>query len=232
LFFLTTATARAAGIDSLIVLVDTSTEMPVADFRQGELVGGMHHDLGEALAQKMGRKASFLVLPRKRIALALDSGRADIICMYLPDWLPGHFEWSQAFFPQTELLISSLNSERPHSLPALQGKPIGTVLGFSYPELEQGIGSGFVRADGPSNLINLRKLAAGRVQHVATIKVLYDYQLKLGAKINVHPPLLIKQYLTRCAVSENGHVKLPEVDAAITQLVKDGAISKILSTYQ
>jgi len=43
---------------------------------------------------------------------------------------------------------------------------------------------------------------------------------------------VVRSYHTRCAVSEKGRVALAEVDAAITQLVRDGTINKILSNYQ
>ncbi|UMR33035.1 hypothetical protein MJ904_13215 [Massilia sp. MB5] len=78
----------------LIVLVATGTEMPISEFRAGELVGGIHKDLGEALAQQLGRRAQFLAMPRKRIAQTLEAGRADVLCMYMPEWLPGSFYWS------------------------------------------------------------------------------------------------------------------------------------------
>jgi polar amino acid transport system substrate-binding protein len=229
LALLFSATAHA---QSLVVLVDTSTEMPMADVRNGRLLGGIHRDLAEALAYRMGRKLETIVLPRKRIGLALESGRADMICLYKPEWLPGPYQWTQAFFPHAELVLTAHSAPAPQSLADLSGRPIGTVLGFEYPDLEQALGAGFVREDGPSNLTNLRKLAAGRVQHVATIKYFYDYQQRQREPIKVHPPLLVKQYLTRCAVSQKGRVSLADVDAVLTQLVRDGVIAKILATYQ
>ncbi|WP_395406447.1 hypothetical protein ACHMW6_07270 [Pseudoduganella sp. UC29_106] len=111
---------------------------------------------------------------------------------------------------------SAHSAPAPQSLVDLAGRPIGTVFGFQYPDLEQALGTGFVREDGPSNLSNLRKLAAGRVPHVSTIKYFYDYQLKQREPIDVHPPLLVKQYLTRCAVSQKGRVSLADVDTALT----------------
>lgn len=224
--------AASAHAEPLVVLVDTSTEMPLAEFRKGELVRGIAKDLAEALAQKMGRKLELSVLPRKRIAMALDSGRGDMLCLYLPEWLPGQYAWTQPFFPQTELLLTALSAPPPQSLDELAGHRVGTVLGYRYPEFERALGAGFVRDDAPTNLINLRKLAAGRVQYAATIKSHYDYQLKLGEQIRTHPPLLIKQYLTRCALSHKGHVSLAEADAAITQLLHEGVVNKIITTYQ
>lgn len=225
-------TFGSAQAGPLVVLVDTSTEMPLADIREGELRGGIQRDLAAALARKLNRPLELLVLPRKRIAMALESGQGDLLCMYLPEWLPGQFQWSQPFFPQTELLVTALNAQQPQALAELAGQQVGTVLGYRYPELEAALGPRFRRTDVSSNIINLRKLAAGRIPHVATIKTFYDYQLRKGEKLNAHAPLVIKQYLTRCALSPNSRVALAEVDHAIGQLVGEGAIGKILSNYQ
>lgn len=227
--FLIMASAPAAD---LVVLVDTSTEMPLADIDGARLRGGIHHDLAQALARKLNRQLVTQVLPRKRIAMALESGQGDLLCLYLPQWLPGHYHWTKPFFPQTELLISALNAPAPQELSDLANRPIGTVLGYSYPELEAALGMRFRRADVTSNAINLRKLAVGRIAHVATIKIFYDYRLHQGEKLHVHPPLEIKQYLTRCALSPKSGVTLEEVDNAITELVNEGSIGRILSSYQ
>lgn len=229
LAFLTLGPVHAA---QLVVLVDTSTEMPLADIDGRQLRGGIHRDLAQALTQKLGRQLQVQVLPRKRIAQALASGQGDLLCLYLPEWLPGHYQWTQPFFPQTELLVSALTRPQPQGLADLAWQPIGTVLGYRYPELEAALGQGFNRADVSSNAINLRKLAAGRIGHVATIKAFFDYRLRQGEPLRVHPPLVIKQYLTRCALSPNSSVALPEVDHAITQLLNEGAIARIVSNYR
>jgi ABC-type amino acid transport substrate-binding protein len=229
---LSLAAVAPAHAGQLVVLVDTSTEMPLADIQHGQLRGGIHRDLAQALARKLNRTLEVQVLPRKRIAQALGTGQGDLLCLYLPEWLPGRFQWTQPFFPQTELLVTARVAPQPQSLGDLAGQPIGTVLGYSYPELEAALGTRFRRSDVSSNVINLRKLAAGRIPHVATIKTFYDYQLRKGERLNAHPPLVIKQYLTRCALSPKSSVALAEVDHAIAQLVSEGTVGKILSSYQ
>ncbi|PHV07623.1 ABC transporter substrate-binding protein [Janthinobacterium sp. BJB412] len=226
------AAAHPASAAELVVLVDTGTEMPMAEFRDGQLAGGMHLDLGRALAQKMGRTPRFLALPRKRIALALEAGRADLLCMYVPAWLPGNFHWSEPFFPLREVLLTDAGAARPRGLAELAGQPIATVLGYTYPTLEQALGGAFVRDDGPSNESNFRKMAVGRMHHVITQQSSLDYHQKVGAKLQVHPPLLVKHYLGQCAVSPRGHAGLAEVDAAIAQLVKDGTVQHIMADYR
>lgn len=229
LICLLTGTARA---ESLVVLVDTGTEMPMADIRGGRLLGGIHLDVAEALAQRMGRKLETMVLPRKRIAPALESGRADMICLYIPEWLPGPFLWTQPFLPHPEVVLTAVSAPAPHSIGDLAWHPVGTVHGYEYPNLSEMLGASFVREDGPSDLSNLRKMAAGRMQHLVTNKIFYDYQLKQGEQIRAHAPLLVKQYMARCAVSPKGRVPLAEADAAIAQLLRDGAVHKILANYQ
>lgn len=225
-------TIGAAHAGQLVVLVDTSTEMPLADIDGSRLRGGIHQDLAQALARKLNRQLVTQVLPRKRIPMALASGQGDLLCLYLPEWLPGHYQWTQPFFPQTELLVTALTAPAPQALADLARQPIGTVLGYRYPEFEAALGNGFLRADVSSNAINLRKLAAGRIPHVATIKIFYDYQLRQGEKLRVHQPLEIKRYLTRCALSHRSSVALADVDGAIAQLLNEGSIGRILSNYQ
>ncbi len=217
----------------LVILIDTATEMPMARFEQFRLVDGMHKDVGVALANAMGREAKFLALPRKRIVAALQTGSADVLCGFVPEWLDGTFGWSKPFLPFTEVVISDRAAERPRALADLGGQTVGTVFGYSYPELAASLGSGFVRADGPSTDMNLRKLAVGRLRHMVTSKGVVEYRLKLGDPVlALHPSLVVKSYLTSCAVSPKGQVGVAEVDRAVGQLLRDGAIAAIGARYK
>lgn len=224
--------AGNAAAAPLVVLVDTGTEMPMAAFREGRLADGIHKDVGEALAARLGREANFLLLPRKRIAMALESGQADVICLYLPPWLPGKLQWTRGFFPVSEVVVTDTSVPQPHKLRDLKDQPVATVLGYYYPELEKAMGDGFVRDDGHSSYGNLRKMAAGRLHHAITQQSTLDYYLKVGEKISVHPPLVVKHYKAQCAVSPQGKVNVNQVNKAIDEMVKDGSVSKILSNYQ
>jgi ABC-type amino acid transport substrate-binding protein len=223
---------QAAAAPPLVVLVDTGTEMPMAGFRDGRLAEGIHKDLGVALAARLGREADFLLLPRKRIAMALEAGQADVLCLYLPPWLPGNFQWTRGFFPVSEVVVTDTSVAQPHNLRDLNGKPVATVLGYYYPELEKAMGTGFIRDDGHSSSGNLRKMAAGRLHHAITQQSTLDYYLKVGEKLSLYPPLVVKHYKAQCAVSPQGSVNVNEVNKAIEQIVKDGSVSKIISNYQ
>src|SRR6476469_1274615 len=134
------ALALPAAAADLVVLVDTATEMPMARFDRYRLVDGIHRDVGLALAQHLQRTPKFMSLPRKRIVKALTDGSADILCSYVPEWLDGSFLWTQPFIPIAEVLIADRRAPRPQSVADLAGKPVGTVLGYVHPEMEEMLG--------------------------------------------------------------------------------------------
>lgn len=225
--------ALTAGAGDLVILVDTGTEMPMARFEKWQLVDGIHRDIGLELARRMNRTPKFMALPRKRIVKALEEGAADVLCSYVPEWLDGSFYWSQPFIPIVEVLITDRSVERPRDIKELAGKPIGTVLGYSHPELVEILGDGFVRSDGPTTEANLRKVAAGRVKYAVTGKSFLDWRLKQGdPRLTLHPPMVVKSYMGQCAVSPKGRARLADVDRAIGAMLKDGSVNAIVARYK
>lgn len=222
-----------ASAGDLVILVDTGTEMPMARFEKWHLVDGIHRDVGVELARRMNRTPKFMALPRKRIVKALEEGKADVLCSYVPEWLDGSFYWSQPFIPIVEVLITDISARRPTGIGELAGKPIGTVLGYAHPELVAILGDGFVRADGPTTEANLRKVAAGRVKYAVTGKSFLDWRLKQGDPLlTLHPPMVVKSYMGQCAVSRKGRARLADVDRAIDGMIKDGTVNAIVAKYK
>ena len=217
----------------LVVAVDTGTEMPMAKVVGGQLVAGLHKELGLALAQAMQRSPRFLVLPRKRLAYALERGDADLLCFYVPEWFPGAFDWSTPFLPFAEVSVTKRSAAQPASLADLAGQHIGTVLGYRHPEIEEVLGRAFVREDGPSVDINMRKLAAGRLNHAVTSSYYAAYRERLhDLPVALHPPLVVKQMRLQCAVSRHGRISVAQLDRAIAQLAHEGSIARILGPVQ
>lgn len=230
LFALGALPARAGD---MTFLVDTGTEMPMARFTGWQLSGGIHYDVGHALARAMGRNAKFATLPRQRIVSALEKGSADVICGYMPQWLSGQFDWSQPFLPTVEVLLTSVEAGRPRKLQDVSGQVIGTVLGYKHPELERVLGDGFLRDDGPTTEASLRKLAVGRMRHAVTSEYIYRYRIKQrDLPLAVHKPLLVKRYVTQCAVSPKGSVTVREVNASIAQMLRKGTVEQIVAKYR
>lgn len=221
------STGRADAPRELVVVVKAQ----VLPSRGGKPAGGhFQAALGRALAAATGRRARLLELPRNRLAAALEAGDGDILCGYLPAWMPGEVDWSRAFIPVTDVVVSSNRVPALRAIEELKGKRIGTVLGFRYPDFEQALGADFARDDGPSESISLQKMMAGRFDYAITTAATVHTQTVRG----VLPPnahvLVVREIKTMCAVSRRGHVTPAEVNAAIDAIERSGELEKLLRT--
>ena len=217
----------------LVVLVDRAADMPMARFENGVLSDGVHKMLGEALARHTGRDLRFVILPRKRIARALQQGQADILCGYTPQWIEGDYLWTEPVFTAEEVVATDARHPRPVSIADLRGQPIGTILGYQHPEIDKVLGSAFVRDDSPNMETNLEKLARGRVHHILIARAVLEYRQRLRAfPLSLHPPLAAATFTTRCAVSRRGRLGLEEANRAIAAIGKDGTLARILAGFR
>ncbi len=215
------------------MIVDLSTEMPLADVRGDKLVDGIHRWLGFALGKELNRKPVFLLLPRNRIGLALESGEGDLACQFRPEWLTGRFDWTIPFMPNGVLLISDLHVSEPNSLAKLANVPIGTVLGFSYPEVDQILGARFLREETRSASLNLKKIEAGRMHYALVGELFFYYQKKIGQfKTPIHKPVVVTHYIAQCAVSRHGQVKVTDINSAIEKIQKNNELQAIYDRYR
>lgn len=227
------ACAPPAWCGELVVLVDRAADMPMLRLEEGRLVDGVHKLLGEMLARGTGRELRFLLLPRKRIARALQEGEADILCGYTPEWIEGDYLWTDPVFTAEEVLVTDAAQPRPRSIADLRGQPIGTILGYQHPEIEAILGAGFVRDDSPNMETNLEKLARGRVHHILIARGVLDYRQRLRATpLKLHPPLIAASFETRCAVSRRGHLSLAEANRAIGAAARDGTLARIVAQFR
>ena len=112
--------ASAHAVPPLKILVDSSTAMPMALIADAKVIGGIHRDVGLAIARELHAQPVFIVLPRKRIPVALQQGKGHIACHFLPEWLPGEFDWSEPFMPNALLLLSNARVPQPASVAALR----------------------------------------------------------------------------------------------------------------
>lgn len=217
----------------LVMLVETSALMPQARIEGDRVVEGLHLDLGQALARRLGRDLVARPVPRKRLAEALQRGEGDLLCDYQSDWLPGAFAWSRPFIPDQALLISAASAPAPAGLAALAGQPVGTVRGYVYPDMTDALRGGFVRDDAPDAVANLNKLSLGRVQHALTGRRVLEYRQRTGSfKLPLHPPLVVSEVLAQCALSPSSPVGLAALNVAIQALVSEGELQRLLGKYR
>jgi len=227
------AVAQAQPPRPLVMLVETSALMPQARIEGDRVVEGLHLDLGQALARRLGRDLVAKPVPRKRLAEALQRGEGDLLCDYQSDWLPGAFAWSRPFLPDQALLVSAASAPAPATLTALAGQPVGTVRGYVYPEVADALRSGFLRDDAPDAVANLQKLELGRIRHALTGRRVLEYQQRIGRfRLPLHPPLVVSEVLAQCALSPSSPVGLAALNAAIQGLVSEGELNRLLAKYR
>lgn len=194
----------------------------------GATVPRFQEVLGAALARSMGRKLRFVGLPRKRMVAALEAGEGDVVCGFTPDWMPGALEWSRAFIPVGDVLLSSPHAPAPARLEDLKGKRVGTVLGFHYPDVEKRLGADFLRDDAPTSPLSLRKWQLGRSDYVIAPRSAVDKLIAADAMPPGYHLLPINETKTACAVAPHGNVRLHELNGAIEALEKSGEMARLL----
>lgn len=226
--------AARADLSLLVVLVDNTVQLPQALIKGNEVVAGLQHDIALELGRRLQREVRFRVVPRRRVGPLLEAGvDADLICTYLPAWLPGPFRWSQPFLDDGELLITATRRAAPARLLDVAGHRIGTIAGFEYPDMQKFLGRAFVRDDGPGLEATLRKLAIGRVDHALVGRTSFEYLQRQGQlPVALHPPLVVSRWRTSCALSPGAGLPLAALDAAITAMRSDGTLDRMTGKYR
>ena len=218
----------------LVVLVDSSVQMPQAQIRDGQVVDGLQHDIATELGHRLGRTLRFRVVPRRRVGpLLLAGDEADLICTYLPAWLAEPLQWSRPFWTTASSSSRPRRRPPPGRLQDVAGQRIGTIAGFEYSQAATVLGKGFLRDDGPNLESLLRKLALGRVDHALVGRASFEYLLRRGeVPLALHTPLLVAQWRTACALSPHAPLALADLDAALAAMQADGSLARIVDRYR
>ena len=229
---LSAAGAARAGEDELRMIAPLNQAMPLADFHDGQLSGGILKDLGDALAARLQRRPVFISVAGDQVAAVLSKGKADGICYVRPFWIDGEFDWSRPLLPDSELVASHPDMPVVRSLLDLRDRPVGTVASYRYPRVEQVLGLRFRRLDSPTMEENLRNVMQGNARYTVIAHSTLAYQLKVNKSLKLRPDLKIASFTAQCAFSRHGGVPFAHVDKAINALIDDGSVQKILAKYR
>jgi len=234
-FLLALLTCTTAAADDLVIIAPVNQAMPLAHFnKDGEMDAGMLRDIGEALARRLGRTPRFVSMPSKRVPLALASGEADVLCHVMKHWIDGDFVWSAPFLPSGEIIAARPEAPAVRRLGNLAGQPIGTVLGYRYPLVEDALGKRFVRDDAQTMEHNFRKLVAGRMPYAIVDDLTYNYYQRAAAKppVKLRRDVVISSFRTHCAFSRKGRLPAARINQALDSLIGDGSLDAMLARYQ
>lgn len=229
------ALAGMARAQTLIFAVSTGSAMPMTEFRDEKLTGGLLKDFGDALARELAMKPRYLLLPRKRVESALLVGNADLLCDLRPEWLDGKdWAWSGTVFSNNMIVASRSDTAPLPRIEALAGQRVGTILGYRYPELESALGKELLRDDAASDDLTTAKLLNRRFDYAVSNSLYYDYQRKVHpARSQLHKTVLnITAFDTYCALAPHARVTIEQVNRAIVALRRRGEMRQIYEHYR
>lgn len=206
--------------------------MPWAQFKDEKLSAGLLKDLGELIATRLGRKAKFIIVPSNRVRGVLLGGTADALCYVRPEWIDGNYNWTPALIQDGAVVAARSGAPVIHTLADLHNVPVGTVIGYRYPEIETALGQSFVREDAPSMESNLRKLVAGRMEYAILEKMVLDYHLRKDQSIQLRVDLLYISFDAQCAFSLSSKIPFADVTRVIKLINQDGSADEIFSRYR
>jgi len=221
----------AARAEELVFLAPTNHSEPLARFEQGRLSGGLLKDLGEALAKRTGQQARFVPLPSKRVGAALHAGEADLLCYVMPGWIEGDFHWVEGLIPDAVLLVANARGQAPNALSELRGRPIGTVLGYRYPEFETTLGSEFQRVDARDTGSNLDKLLAARVDYAIVERSAFLAFQRRNPDSGLRELQLIAEFSAGCALSKRSSQSAATLTQALQAMRSSGELARVLAPY-
>ncbi|MFA9216178.1 MAG: substrate-binding periplasmic protein [Sphingomonadaceae bacterium] len=224
--------AAPASSADLVLLAPTDQAMPLVRFQDGRLTGGILKDLGDAIAQRLGRHPVYLNVDVPGLPPALTSGRGDAVCYVMPFWIDGDYLWSSPLIPDAEMVVAQPAAAPIRSLKDLRNKPVGTVAGYRYPRVEQVLGKHFARTDAENIEKNLQQLQAGRVNYTIIGENTLAYLQRIHPGQQYRIDLVFSTFKAQCALSRKASVDPRDFNRAIDALIDDGSIDQILARYR
>lgn len=219
-----------------LIFIDTNTRsLPWMKIEDDQVTQGFIKDSADAIAKQLGYTAKVNAFPRKRLPAILNAGQADLLCFMRPEWITAEVNWSDTMAWDADAIVTRRTTPAIKTLTDLKHQAVNTVLGYSYPELEEALKKDFVRFDGLSEEISLINLANRRNDYAVLSETYYRYQLKtnpLRAKLNPNYLLIGPKAPLRCALSKKSPLKIDKLNQALEQLNKNHTLENIYHRYR
>ncbi|QSX42687.1 transporter substrate-binding domain-containing protein [Shewanella cyperi] len=191
---------------------------------------GIISELLPQILSRAGVGGEIVPLPPKRTNQALENGQLDFDIVS-PSWFPNG-DFGPKFVKSSPIMLIKENviTLPGHELDwqdisAIKGREIGTVMGYLYHDDKD-----FIRADFRSE----QELIKALHKHRIPAAISGDYPaLYWSAKLNL-PIAIAAEHSSGDLVfrlRKEHEALLPAIDAAITELKKDGTIKTIIAKY-
>jgi polar amino acid transport system substrate-binding protein len=166
------------------------------------------------------------------VGYALTHGQADAVCNVLPEWIDGDFRWSVPLVPNAGVIVARPEAPVVHALADLADKPLSTVLGYRYPDLEPVLGAHFLRQDSMSVEHQFLKIGLGRIEYAVVERLALQNALRANKALKLRTDLVYSTFKAQCAFSRASQIPFGDIERAIAVLLRDGRIDAILARYR
>lgn len=218
--------------EPLVFVAPTNLGEPWFLFVDGQPVEGLLLELGEAVARQLGRRATHLSVPSRRVAQVLSQGEADMVCYVLPPWLLGDFVWTEPVLPNADVLVARANAAAVRQLADLRGQRVGTITGYTYRHLlAPGAGLPFLRDDALDTRALLAKLEAGRTDYALIEQATLNAYLARTPASRLRLALMLQRFTAHCAISRRSRVPAEQLQRAVHQLQHDGSVRRLYQRW-
>lgn len=202
---------------------------------------GLTYDLADYLSRKSGGAYTFTVqvMPRKRLDEELSGAKPVVVPWVSPAWFGDadmtKYKWTGAVVQDSNAVISPKAKPVEYTGPdALSGLKLGGVAGHKYAGVDPLVEAGKItREDANSELVNLKKVAAGRVDVTLMAESGARYMAKKeGVADQIHfSGTPHSKYERRVFVSGNDAKLADYVTKTVNGLAADPEWQKIAAKY-
>ncbi|WP_339538883.1 substrate-binding periplasmic protein [Pseudomonas sp. RA_15y_Pfl2_54] len=216
--------------------VPDSWAMPMVQLERGRPTQGILYDMMLSLATQVGVPAEFHVLPRTRVQSTMEHGGVDVRCFAAQSWLPnqsGDYIWSIPLFFQRDLLISHQDQPARVDTNRLPRQSIGTVLGYTYPTLQNLFDADRLhREDARNQEQVLEKLLARRYRYAVSNQWTLDwFNQRLTPEKQLQGVAILQEQSVGCYVRNDPKVPVQRVLRTLLRMKMSGEIDQIIRLY-
>lgn len=238
-FFFCLAPQPANAADKVTFALFTRGWPPLEMTRDGQGVGAAVDIFREVMPEGMVTKVEPLQKPR---AYLRENHGGIFTRLEAKSWIahPDRFWWSDPVIEMTNVLYSPSGVPLEFKdLSSLEGKRIGCIKNYSYPDIEPLFAAGkAVRHDVNQDYLLLRLVKSGRVDAVIMDAVTARWIIRNSDEFNkanfyvAKKPLAKKDLRFIFNKVEGWDRHLPEINRQIRQLRESGGLQRILSNYE
>ena len=198
-------------------------------------LGRFEGGLAVTSRSRPGRSACrrILNLPRARFE-APARAVASMGLFLAPDGSTRRVRWSPVLFHIRQVIVSPADATAIATPRALFGRRFGTLLNYTYPELQPYFADGRIqRSDGPSFDSNIAKLGRGRIEAFLNDDIAALYAARSGrlpADVRIDP-LWAPENPVHCAFAPAFAARAPRWREILQAQVSGGAVDRAIATY-